>query len=229
MTAQWQVQPLDDRPLQRGVRLTFGLVIYGIALALLVRAKLGVDPWTVLAQGLSSLTGISLGLMTILISVGLLALWVPLRQRPGVGTLANAVVVGLVLDATLAAVPDVHALAARYAFLAIAVLGVAIATGFYIGAGWGPGARDGLMTGLAARGIPILVARSAIELSVLGIGWLLGGDVGIGTVIFAVSIGPLVARTLPRLVMPGDPVPARARPTSQAGNDQSPSKPDETS
>ena len=207
---RWQVQPLRDRPLQRGTRLAVGLVLYGVALALLVRAELGVDPWTVLAQGLSRVTSISLGLMTVLVSLGVLALWVPLRQRPGVGTVANALVVGVVLDGTLAVVPGVDALAARCALLVAAVVGVAVATGLYVGAGWGPGARDGLMTGLAARGVPVLVARGAIELTVLGVGWLLGGDVGVGTVLYAVTIGPLVARALPPLTMPGDPVAGRA-------------------
>lgn len=200
-----RTQPLHDRPLQRSLRLLSGVILYGVALALLVRANLGLDPWTVFAQGLSRRTGVSIGVMTILVSVGVLVLWVPLRQRPGVGTVANAVIVGLVLDATLAVVGAPHPLGLRIAFVVAAVVGVAGATGLYVGAGWGPGARDGLMTGLADRGVPLLVGRSIVELTVLLAGWLLGGSVGVGTVVFALSIGPLVSRALPWLTVRGDP------------------------
>lgn len=215
MRAGAEVQPLGDRPLQRSLRLTIGLILYGIALALLVRARLGVDPWTVLAQGLSRVTGMSLGLVVILVSVVALAFWFPLRQRPGVGTLANAVVVGLVLDGCLAVLPETRSLPLRIVLLVAAVIGVAVATGLYVGAGWGPGARDGLMTGLAARGLPVLAARGLVELTVLVLGWLLGGTVGVGTVVFALAIGPLVSRTLPWLTVRGDPVAGAPKPSDR--------------
>ena len=216
MRARAEIQPLRDRPRQRGLRLAGGLVLYGVALALLVRARLGVDPWTVLAQGVGRVSGLSVGVVTVLLSLVVLTLWIPLRQRPGLGTVANALVVGLILDATLALLPNVDSLAVRVPMLLAAVLGVAAATGLYVGAGWGPGARDGLMTGLAAHGLPILVARSIIELSVLAVGWLLGGTVGIGTLVFALSIGPLLSRILPWFSVRGDPVPGRVLPQTPA-------------
>lgn len=205
--ARAEIQSLSDRPWQRGLRLALGLVLYGVALALMVRAGLGLDPWTVLAQGVARISGLSIGVITVLLSLVVLALWVPLRQRPGLGTIANAVVVGFVLDAALALLPNVDSLAVRVPMLLVAVVGVAVSTGLYVGAGWGPGARDGLMTGIAARGVPLLVARSIIEVSVLALGWLLGGTVGVGTLLFALSIGPLVARVLPWFVVRGDPIP----------------------
>ncbi len=191
-----------DRPVQRAVRLTAGLMLFGLSLALLVRAGLGLDPWDVFSQGVSKRTGLSLGQVTVLSSVLVLACWVPLRQRPGVGTVGNAVVVGPVLDVGLGLIPSPQLVAVRAAFLLVALGGVAVATGLYVGAGWGPGPRDGLMTGLAARGLPIFAARAAIEVTVLLAGWVLGGQVGVGTVLFALAIGPLVARCLPRLQIP---------------------------
>lgn len=191
-----------DRPVQRAVRLTAGLVLFGLSLALLVRAGLGLDPWDVFSQGVSKRTGLSLGQVTVLSSVLVLACWVPLRQRPGVGTVGNAVVVGPVLDAGLGLIPSPQFVAVWAVFLLVALGGVAIATGLYVDAGWGPGPRDGLMTGLAARGLPLFAARAAIEVTVLLAGWVLGGQVGVGTVLFALAIGPLVARCLPPLQIP---------------------------
>jgi len=193
------VSGLWDRPVQRTTRLAVGLVLFGLSLALLVRAGLGLDPWDVFNQGVAKRTGLSLGQVTILSSVLVLACWAPLRQRPGVGTVGNAMVVGPVLDLGLRLVPSPQPLAVRVAFLIVAIVGVAVATGLYVGAGWGPGPRDGLMTGLAARGLPIFAARAAIEVSVLLAGWGLGGQVGVGTVLFALVIGPLVTRCLPPL------------------------------
>lgn len=184
-----------DRPVQRAVRLIAGL-------ALLVRANLGLDPWDVFSQGVSRRSGLSLGQVTVLSSVLVLVCWVPLRQRPGVGTVCNVVVVGPVLDLGLDLVSSPRLLLVRAAFLAIAIVGVAVATGLYVGAGWGPGPRDGLMTGLVARGLPVFAARAAIELTVLLAGWALGGQVGVGTVLFALAIGPLVGRCLPPLQIP---------------------------
>lgn len=190
-----------DRPLQRAIRLTAGLVVFGLSLALLIRADLGLDPWDVFAQGVSRRTGATIGTVTIVTSLVLLLLWIPLRQRPGIGTVANAVVVGLVLDLGLAVVPAPGVLLVQVLLLVLAVLGVALGSGLYLGAGWGPGARDGIMTGLADRGVPLFAARAAIELTVLVLGWLLGGSVGIGTVVFAFGIGPLVGLAVPRLAM----------------------------
>ena len=199
MTGAW------DQPAQRATRLLSGLVLFGLALALLVKAHLGLDPWTVFTQGLSQITGLTLGTVTVVISVAVLALWTPLRQRPGLGTIANALLVGPALDLALALIPTPHPLALRVLFLITAVLATAVATGLYVGAGWGPGPRDGLMTGLAALGIPVFVARTAIEISVLVIGWILGGSVGAATVLFAATIGPLVSRALPKLTLPAHP------------------------
>ncbi|MBA3339668.1 MAG: hypothetical protein H0T54_07995 [Geodermatophilaceae bacterium] len=193
---------------RRAVQLLVGLWLFGASVALLVRCNLGLDPWDVLHQGLSEQTGISIGLVVIATSVVVLALWVPLHQRPGVGTLANVVLVGLSLDSTLAFLPTPDELPWRIAFLVAGILGNAIATGLYIGAGLGPGPRDGLMTGLAARGVSIRVARTAIEITVLGLGWLLGGTVGVGTVAYALAIGPLAHIFIPLFTIParsGDP------------------------
>jgi uncharacterized membrane protein YczE len=197
-----------DRPLQRALRLAGGLVLFGVALAALVQAELGLDPWTVFQQGLADHTGMTIGTATIVCSLAVLALWIPLGQRPGIGTVGNALVVGPVLDATLEVLPAPDALGARVGYMAAGILGVAVATGLYVGAGWGPGPRDGLMTGLAQRGVPIAVARGAIELTVLVAGWLLGGTVGVATVLYATTIGPLVKRTLPRFGLPPAPAPS---------------------
>ena len=202
-----------DRPVERAVRLLAGLVLFGLAMALLVQAGLGVDPWTVFAQGIARHTDLSLGTIVVITSLLLLAAWIPLRQRPGLGTVANALIVGPVLDLGIAVIPAPERLVWQLAFLVGAILGVAVATGLYIGAGWGPGPRDGLMTGLAAMGVPLAVGRTTIELTVLIVGWLLGGVVGVGTLAYAAGIGPLVARTLPALTVPARETPRpRARP-----------------
>jgi len=205
-----------DRPVQRTVRLFGGLVLFGLALALLVEADLGLDPWTVFSQGASQRTGLSIGTVILITSLLVLLAWIPLRERPGVGTVANAIVIGPVLDVGLRFVPEPGSLPAQLGYMAVAIVGISIAIGLYVGAGWGPGPRDGLMTGLAARGVPIARARTGIELTVLLVGWLLGGTVGVATVIYAVTIGPLVKRTLPRLSLApaaseaAAPSPARA-------------------
>ncbi len=190
------------------MQLVAGLWLFGASVALLVRADLGLDPWNVLHQGIASQTGASLGVVVIAVSVVVLALWVPLRQRPGVGTLANVVGVGLSLDATLAVLPAPTGLPSRMALLVAGIIANGVATGLYIGAGLGPGPRDGLMTGLAARGLSIRIARSAVEVAVLVVGWLLGGTVGLGTVAYALAIGPLAHVFIPLLAIPaprGDP------------------------
>jgi uncharacterized membrane protein YczE len=179
------------------VQLTLGLALYGFSDALLVLAGLGLDPWDVFHQGLSRHTGLPIGTWAIIVGCAVLLLWIPLRQMPGLGTVANAVIIGLVINLTLALFPAPTGLTARIALLIAAVALNGIATGAYIGAGMGPGPRDGLMTGLAQRGLSIRVARTGIELTVLAIGFLLGGTVGIGTVLYAVAIGPLAHVFIP--------------------------------
>jgi uncharacterized membrane protein YczE len=186
---------------RRLVSLYLGLVLFGGSVALMLRSGLGLDPWDVLHQGLSEHTRLHFGWVVIAVGAIVLLLWRPLKQRPGLGTVSNVVVVGLAADAALSILPHPHALVLRFAFLAIGILTNGVATGLYIGAGLGPGPRDGLMTGLAARGYSIRVARTAIEVPVLAVGWLLGGSLGVGTVLYALSIGPLAHFFIPRLAI----------------------------
>lgn len=187
---------------RRLVSLAFGLWLFGLGVALIVAADLGADPWTVLHEGISLHTPLSLGSATVAVSFVVLLFWIPLRQRVGIGTVGNAVAVGLVMDLVLYLLPDIEQLALRVLSLLLGVVVVGIASGFYIGAGLGPGPRDGLMTGLARFGWPVRRIRTLIELSALLIGVLFGGTVGIGTVVFAVGIGPIVHVTLPLLAIP---------------------------
>jgi uncharacterized membrane protein YczE len=186
-------------------QLFAGLLLYGVSDGMLLLAGLGVDPWDVFQQGLSRHFGLGVGTWALIVGAAVLLLWIPLRQRPGFGTLSNVVVVGLVIDAMLALFHQPHGIAPRIALMLGGVLLNGIATGAYIGAGLGPGPRDGLMTGLAARGHSIRVVRTGIELTVLAIGWILGGTVGVGTVIYALAIGPLVHVFVPRLAISHPP------------------------
>ena len=190
-----------DRPFERATRLLAGLVLFGLALAALVQADLGLDPWTVFHQGISRHVDLSLGTITVISSLLVLALWIPLGERPGAGTIANALIVGPVLDLGVATIPAPGSLAVRIAYVVVGILATAVATGLYVGAGWGPGTRDGLMTGMAKRGVPVAVARAAVEITVLIIGYLLGGTVGVATLLFAAFIGPLVKPALGRLAL----------------------------
>ncbi len=191
---------------RRLVQLYAGLLLFGVSSSMLLLAGLGVDPWDVFHQGLSRRLGLGVGTWAIIVGVAVLLLWIPLRQRPGFGTLSNVLVVGLVIDLMLAVVPPLHGLAAQVVVMLAGVVLNGIATGLYIGAGLGPGPRDGLMTGLAARGYSIRVVRTSIELTVLFTGWLLGGTVGVGTVVYALAIGPIAHVTIPRLRIPlGEP------------------------
>jgi uncharacterized membrane protein YczE len=190
---------VGDMSTSRLVRLHIGLALFGLSIALMVRANLGLDSWDVLHQGIAHRTGLPMGWVINGVGAVVLLLWLPLRQRPGYGTVANVVLVGLVTQGCLEVLPSVHALFWRWPMLIGSIVMNAVATGLYVGAGLGPGPRDGLMTGLAARGFSIRVARTAIEIGVLVTGWLLGGSVGVGTVLFAVSIGPLVHYLLPKL------------------------------
>ncbi|NBM18702.1 hypothetical protein GUY61_24485 [Streptomyces sp. GC420] len=177
---------------RRVVQLYAGLVLYGASCALMLRAGLGLDPWDVFHQGLSERTGISIGMLSIIVGALVLLLWWPLRQRPGLGTVSNVVVLGLALDGTLLVMPQVHGLAAQIPLLLCAVVLNGAATGLYISARFGPGPRDGLMTGLHRRtGRSIRLVRTTIEVTVLGTGVLLGGTAGAGTVVYALAIGPL--------------------------------------
>ena len=183
---------------RRILQLLIGLPLYGVGAALTVDAGLGVDPWTVLAEGLSLRTGIGVGWMTNILGLLILLVWIPLRQRPGIGTVANILIVGTAMQLALWVLPPISGFLAQFAMLVGGILLVAIASGLYIGARFGPGPRDGLMTGLRSRfGMPIWAARASVELTVLILGWLLGGTVGLGTVLFAATIGPLVHVTLP--------------------------------
>ena len=175
-----------------------GLVLYGTTMALMVRSVLGLDPWDVFHFGVALHVPLSLGTVIVIASVLVLLLWIPLRQRPGIGTIANALIVGVTTDVALSLVPPTSSLWLRIPYLVIGIAGNALAGALYIGAGLGPGPRDGLMTGIVARGIgSIRLVRTSIEVTVLVIGWVLGGTVGLGTVLYAVSIGPLLHLLLP--------------------------------
>ncbi|MER7077179.1 Uncharacterized membrane protein YczE [Saccharopolyspora kobensis] len=184
--------PLRTRPVFRLAQLFAGLAAYGISMGFMVRAQLGLDPWDVLHQGLAERLGWSFGAVTALTGVLVLLAWLPLRQRPGIGTVANVVVIAVAVDLTLALTPQLSALPGRIALMVSAIVLNGIATAVYVGARLGPGPRDGLMTGLHARtGWSIRVVRTTIELCVLAAGWVLGGTVGVGTLLYAAAIGPL--------------------------------------
>ncbi|MEV7657667.1 hypothetical protein AB0O39_26285 [Streptomyces anulatus] len=177
---------------RRLVQLYVGLTLYGASSALLVRAELGLEPWGVLHQGLAELTGISIGVVSIIIGAVVLLLWIPLRQRPGLGTVSNVFVVGLAMDGTLAVVGDLDGLGFRVPAMVLGIVLNGVATGLYIAARFGPGPRDGLMTGLnRVTGRSIRLVRTAIEVAVVVTGFLLGGSLGVGTVLYALTIGPL--------------------------------------
>lgn len=203
------MQSTDRRLTRRLVQLFACLVLYGISIALLVRSGLGVMPWDVLHQGLALRTEWSIGTMIIITGAVVLLCWVPLRQRPGFGTIANAIVVGIALDFSLLVMDRVfedYALPVRIAMVPAGIVLNAFATAGYIGARLGPGPRDGLMTGLVERtGGSVRLVRTGIEVLVVAGGWLLGGTVGVGTVLYAVGVGPLIQVFLPRLDVKGYP------------------------
>ncbi|MER6311003.1 membrane protein YczE [Streptomyces sp. NPDC001739] len=207
---------------RRLVQLYTGLVLYGVSMGLMLRADLGLEPWSVLNQGISRHTGLSIGTVTVAFGALILLLWIPLRQRPGLGTVSNVVILGVVMDLTLAWFPELSSLGARIPLLAFAVVLNGAATGLYIAARFGPGPRDGLMTGLHLRtGRPVRLVRTCIEVTVLVAGFLLGGSIGVGTVLYALAIGPLAQFFLRRFAISGlPPTPSRV----VAGTGSSPAR-----
>lgn len=196
---------------RRIAQLLVGLFLYGIAIAMMVRAGIGVAPWDVLTQGLVKQTGITFGVITIIVGAIVLLLWIPIRQKPGIGTVLNILLIGPAADIGLALIPQQHSPLLQGLMFAGGLALLAVATGLYVGARLGPGPRDGLMTGINARwGWKIWIVRTGIEVTVLTIGWLLGGQVGIGTLAFALLIGPMVGVTLPFFRVPE----ASARPAT---------------
>jgi uncharacterized membrane protein YczE len=191
--------PVARRLPRRAAQLYLGLVLYGVSDAMLVLAGLGLDPWDVFHQGLSRTIGLGIGTWSVIVGAAVLLLWIPLRQRPGFGTLSNVIMIGAVINLVLAHVSAPHSMALRVAVLIAGVALNGVATGCYIGAGLGPGPRDGLMTGWAARGHSIRVVRTIIEITVLIAGFAMGGTVGVGTVLYAVSIGPLAHVFIPMM------------------------------
>ncbi|MEY9856778.1 putative membrane protein YczE [Catenulispora sp. GAS73] len=190
-----------DRRAHRMVQLQLGLILYGVSDGMILMSGLGANPWDVFHQGLAKHIGLQVGTTVILVGVAVMLFWIPLRQKPGFGTLSNVVVVGLAMDGAMAWMPSPHAWWLRWGEMLAGVVLNGVATGAYIGAGMGPGPRDGVMTGYAARGHSVRVVRTSMELTVLAGGWLLGGTVGIGTAAYALLIGPLAHRFIPLLAI----------------------------
>jgi uncharacterized membrane protein YczE len=217
--------PLRYQPARRLLRLFAGLYLYGASMAMMVRARLGLDPWDVFHQGVTKRVGLSMGTVVIITGALVLLLWIPLRQLPGLGTVANVIVIGLALDATLAILPTPRPMALRIAFMLTAVVANGVASGLYIGARLGPGPRDGLMTGFVRRlagrrFVSIRSVRTTIEVTVLAVGWLLGGTAGVGTIVYAVAIGPLAHVFIPLFAVSS---PAAAAPAGTSSVGDSPS------
>lgn len=203
---------------RRLVQLGIGLILFGASLALLLRAGLGLEPWGVLAFGVMNHLPLSYGVVSIVISFVVLLLWIPLRQWPGLATVLNAVIVGLAIDATLAILPDIRGVGWQLFALFFAVVGNGLAGALYIGSQLGPGPRDGLMVGLSrVTGRSIRLVRTSLEVTVVLVGWLLGGIVGIGTVVYALGIGPVVQFFLPLVTVRVRPPAAAVDPDSEPG------------
>lgn len=217
------LSPLDQlragRLARRVTQLFVGLTLYGVSMAMLLRSGLGLDPWDVFHAGVTQHVPVSMGTVVVVTGVLVLALWIPLRQVPGLGTVANALWLGVALDLTLAVLPQAHELVVQVPLLLGGVVLNGLAGALYIGSQLGPGPRDGLMTGLARRtGGSLRLLRTGIEVTVLALGWVLGGTVGVGTVLYAVAIGPLVQLFMPWCVVVVDPPAPRAGgPTSGRG------------
>ncbi|PJE95149.1 hypothetical protein CUT44_26320 [Streptomyces carminius] len=212
----------SGRLVRRVLQLSFGLVLYGVSLALMVRAGLGLGPWDVFHQGVAEHTGLSIGTVVIITGAAVLLLWIPLRERPGPGTVANVFVVGLAMDGALALLPEPRAMAVRVPLLAVAVVLNGVATGLYIAARFGPGPRDGLMTGLhRVTGRSVRLVRTGIEVVMLVTGFLLGGTAGAGTVVYALAIGPLAQLFLRLFAVPVPEVPLPESPESPESSESS--------
>ncbi len=191
------IEPLKDRPIERLIRCVFGLSLFGIGIGMQKAGNLGLPPWDVFHDGVSKIINVPFGRTIIITSAFVMLLWIPLRQAPGLATILNAIEIGVTADIFLSIVPQAHSMPLRIILMLGGIVTTGIGSGFYIGAGLGPGPRDGLMIGLAKRGINVGKARTGVEIAVLISGMLLGGSIGIGTIAFAVLIGPIVAKTLP--------------------------------
>jgi len=215
--------PTGVRLPRRVIQLFAGLILYGVSMAFMVESSLGLNPWDVFHQGVSKATGISFGWVVLLTGIPVLLLWIPLRQRPGFGTIANLVVIGFVADGTMALLAPGESMAMRITFLVVGIALNGVATAMYIGARFGTGPRDGLMTGIVRRWprLSIRLVRTSIEVLVLGVGFLLGGTIGIGTVAYALGIGPLVQLFMPVFAVPesnpADAAVAESEPARQPG------------
>ncbi len=188
--------------IRRFTQLQIGLLLYGLSIALMVRSGLGMNPWGVFHQGLSEVTGISLGMIVNGVGALVLLVWIPLRQWPGIGTLSNVLVIGAAADAALWLLPPVEGFVLRSVFLIVAIVLNGVATGAYIGAGLGAGPRDGLTTGVVRlTGWQVRWVRMGIEAVVLALGWMLGGAVGVGTILYTLSTGPLMQTFLPMFTL----------------------------
>jgi uncharacterized membrane protein YczE len=217
MSRPSKLLPTSARLPRRVIQLFTGLILYGVSMAFMVESGLGLNPWDVFHQGVSKATGVSFGWVVLLTGIPVLLLWIPLRQRPGFGTFANLVVIGFVVDGALALLSPGTSMAMRITYLVVGIALNGVATAMYIEARFGPGPRDGLMTGIVRRWprSSIRLVRTSIEVLVLGIGFLLGGTVGLGTVAYALGIGPLVQLFTRAFAVPEDkPAPA-AQPDAQ--------------
>jgi len=190
-----------DRIGRRLIRCVLGLALFAVGISLQMNANIGAPPWDVFHQGVANQTDITIGKIIVITGCFLLLLWIPLKQKPGLGTILNALEIGLVADIALGVIPEPSSIFIQVPMALLGIVVVAIGSGLYIGSALGPGPRDGLMTGLAKRGIPIRVGRTVLEVIVLVTGWLLGGQVGVATFAFAFGVGPLVQFFLPRLAV----------------------------
>lgn len=187
-----------DNLTRRMIQLNVGLVLFGVGIGFMLRSGLGVPPWDVFHQGLAIKFGLTVGIWSIIVSFLVLLLWLPLGERYGIGTVLNAVIIGVMIDVTSAVLPEAGSTFLAVLMLAFGIVLIGLASGLYIGANLGPGPRDGLMTGIARKGLSIRLTRVLLEVVVLATGWLMGGTFGIGTVAFALLIGPIVQFFLPR-------------------------------
>jgi len=203
---------------RRLLQLVFGLTLYGVSMGMMVESHLGLDPWDVFHDGVAGRLPLSFGMVVIVTGVVVLVLWIPLRQAPGLGTVANAVLIGIATDVTLGLLDAPDSLTARTGLLLGGIVLNGLAGALYIGAQLGPGPRDGLMTGLVRRtGLSVRLVRTSLELTVLAVGFVLGGTVGIGTVLYALAIGPLLQVFLPHTVVALEPRTRRGQPDPYRG------------